>query len=142
MLLTIFINTLLVSAAVVIHYEILKILWFVIPKLKMKHRFRVIVGVFGTIWAHVIEIWMFGIAFYWMASSGDFGYLDGNFNGSLMDCVYFSFTNYTTVGYGDIAPHGLLRFVAGLEAITGLSLITWSASFMFMEMSKFWEDDN
>jgi hypothetical protein len=75
-----------------------------------------------------------------MLSHGGFGSLEGNFNGSLIDSVYFSFTNYTTVGYGDIEPTGQLRFLAGMEAITGLSLITWSASFMFMEMRKFWEE--
>ncbi|MDA1370607.1 MAG: potassium channel family protein [Proteobacteria bacterium] len=133
--------TLLVSAAVVLHYEILRLLSVIIPKLKIKHRLRVIIGVFGTICAHVTEVWMFGIAFYLMNKYGDFGYLAGNFDGSLIDCVYFSFMNYTTVGYGDIVPFGQLRFLSGLEAITGLSLITWSASFMFMEMTQFWEDD-
>jgi len=135
------INGLLVSAAVVIHYEMLRLLSIVIPKLRVKHRLRVIVGVFGSLIAHVVEVWMFGIAFYLMSNYGDFGYLTGNFDGSLLDCVYFSFTNYTTVGYGDIEPFGHLRFLAGLEGLTGLSLITWSASFMFMEMTKFWEDD-
>ncbi|MDP6652044.1 MAG: potassium channel family protein [Gammaproteobacteria bacterium] len=133
--------TLLVSAAVVLHYEILRFLSIIIPKLQIKHRLRVIIGVFGTICAHVVEVWMFGIAFYLMHQNGGFGQLAGNFDGSLIDCVYFSFTNYTTVGYGDIEPFGQLRFLAGLEAITGLSLITWSASFMFMEMTKFWEYD-
>ena len=133
--------TLLVTAAVVLHYEILRVLSIIIPKLQIKHRLRVIIGVFGTICAHIVEVWMFGIAFYLMHQNGGFGELVGNFDGSLIDCVYFSFTNYTTVGYGDIEPFGQLRFLAGMEAMTGLSLITWSASFMFMEMTQFWEDD-
>jgi len=54
--------------------------------------------------------------------------------------VYSSFTNYTTLSYGDIEPSGQLRFLAGMEAITGLSLVTRSAFFMFMEMMKFWEE--
>ena len=29
---------------------------------------------------------------------------------------------------------GDVRFLAGLEALTGLVLITWSASFLFIEM--------
>lgn len=136
-----FINILLLTGTVVIHYEILRLLSLLIPKLQVKHRVRVVVGVFGTICAHIVEIWLFGIAFYFMTNYGDFGSLSGNFDGSLIDCVYFSFTNYTTVGYGDIEPFGAIRFTAGLEAITGLSLITWSASFMFMEMTQFWEDD-
>lgn len=140
MLMSIIIITGLVGLTVIIHYEMLRLLWVVIPKLRMKHRLRVVIGVFGTICAHIIEVWIFGLAFYLMASHGDFGMLDGRFDGSLIDAVYFSFTNYTTVGYGDIEPTGQLRFLAGMEAITGLSLITWSASFMFMEMTKFWEE--
>ena len=61
---------------------------------------------------------------FFMLNYGDFGSLQGNFDGSLIDCVYFSFTNYTSLGYGDIEPLGNIRFLAGLEAITGLSLIT------------------
>ncbi|HIF85689.1 MAG TPA: two pore domain potassium channel family protein [Gammaproteobacteria bacterium] len=137
MLLAFLINSLLITIAVTIHYEVLRLLSVTIPKLQIKHRLRVIVGVFGTICAHVIEIWMFGLAFYLLTQYGDFGSLGGNFDGSLIDSVYFSFTNYTTVGYGDIEPFGALRFLTGVESLTGLSLITWSATFMFIEMSKF-----
>ena len=137
MLLAFLINSLLITIAVTIHYEVLRLLSVTIPKLQIKHRLRVIVGVFGTICAHVIEIWMFGLAFYLLTQYGDFGSLEGNFDGSLIDSVYFSFTNYTTVGYGDIEPFGALRFLTGVESLTGLSLITWSATFMFIEMSKF-----
>ena len=140
MLASILIISGLVALTVVIHYEMLRLLWVYIPRLKIKHRVRVIIGVFGTICAHIIEVWVFGLAFYLMISYGDFGTLQGSFDGSLTDAVYFSFTNYTTLGYGDIEPGGQLRFLADMEAITGLSLITWSASFMFMEMMKFWEE--
>ncbi len=140
MLISFLIISALVAVTVVIHYEMLRLLWVYIPKLRMKHRLRVIIGVFGTICAHIIEVWIFGMAFFLMASHSDFGTLTGNFDGSLLDSVYFSFTNYTTLGYGDIVASGQLRFLAGMEAITGLSLITWSASFMFMEMMKFWEE--
>lgn len=136
------INTFLVAITVIIHYEILRLLSNIIPKMQIKLRLRVVFGVFGTICAHVIEICLFGVAFYLMYHHAGFGDLTGQFDGSLVDSIYFSFVNYTTVGYGDIAPTGSLRFLAGLEAITGLSLITWSASFMFMEMTMFWDKEN
>jgi hypothetical protein len=44
------------------------------------------------------------------------------------------------LSYGDIEPGGQLRYLDGIEAIKGLSLITWSASFMFMERMKFWKE--
>lgn len=66
------------------------------------------------------------------------GYLSKNFDGSLLDCAYFSFTTFTTLGYGDIEAYGVLRFLTGIEALTGLVLITWSASFLFVEMQRYW----
>ena len=112
-----------------------------VPKLEIKNRLRVVIGDFGRICAHIVEVWLFGLAFFLMLKHGGFGYLEGNFDGSLIDCVYSSFMNYTSLGYGDIEPLGNIRFDAGIEAITGLSLITWSASFMFMEMTQFWQDE-
>ena len=140
MLFTFIFNSLLVSIAVIVHYEILRQLTLIIPKLSIKHRFKILFGIFGSLLAHIIEIWVFAFGYFFMVHSGKFGSLQGNFNGSLMDCSYFSFTTYTSLGFGDIEPLGNIRFLAGLEALTGLVLITWTASFMFIEMRKFWED--
>jgi hypothetical protein len=67
------------------------------------------------------------------------GKLEGNTTDSFMDCIYFSLTSYTSLGFGDIAPTGWIRFLAGMEALTGLVLIAWTASFMFLEMQKHWK---
>jgi uncharacterized membrane protein len=77
-----------------------------------------------------------------MIQSGQLGNLTGNFAGELADCVYFSITTYTSLGFGDVEPSGAIRFVAGIEALVGLVLITWTASFMFIEMTNFWSDDD
>ena len=116
------VNFALVATTVVIHYEMLRLLSIVIPRLRIKHRLRVLIGVFGTICAHVVEVCLFGLAFYWMARLGGFGELSGNFDGSLLDSIYFSFTNYTTLGYGDraagkIAAGSLLIFEVTLLEI-------------------------
>lgn len=89
--------------------------------------------------AHTIEIWIFAIAYYLMNESETWGNLQGNFDGALMDCVYFSFATYTTLGFGDIEPFGYLRFLTGIEALTGLVLITWTASFLYIEMQRYWD---
>jgi hypothetical protein len=133
------VNTLVVIAAVIIHYEFLYRLTLLLPKMKVKHRFRILFGVAGALIAHALEVWIFAIAYYLMHRADGWGYLEGNFNGSLMDAVYFSFTIFTTLGFGDIQPHGDLRFLTGIESLTGLVLITWSASFIFVEMQRFWD---
>ncbi|MNF56517.1 Ion channel [compost metagenome] len=96
-------------------------------------------GVFGALVAHAIEVWCFALAYYLMVRSGDWGVLQGNFDGSFLDCVYFSFTTYTTIGFGDISPTGRLKHLTGLQALTGLVLISWTASFLFVEMQKYWK---
>jgi hypothetical protein len=133
-------NSLLVAIAVLIHFEMLNALSSLIPKTLIRHRIRVLIGIFGALVAHVIEIWVFAIGYYFMVSYTGFGTLTGSFNNSLMDCAYFSFVSFTTLGFGDIVATGDIRFLAGLEALTGLVLITWTASFMFIEMQKQWKD--
>jgi hypothetical protein len=95
-------------------------------------------GVLGALIAHAIEVWIFALGYYLMNASGELGQLTGNYDGSFMDSVYFSFTTFTTIGFGDIAPVGSLKYLTGLEALTGLVLITWTASFLFIEMQKYW----
>ena len=133
------VNTILVAIAVLIHFEVLNMLSVLIPKMPIRHRFRLLIGVSGALLAHVIEIWVFALGYYFMVKHQGFGSLTGSFNNSLMDCAYFSFVSFTTLGFGDIIATGDIRFLTGLEALTGLVLITWTASFMFIEMQKQWQ---
>ncbi|TVT81445.1 potassium channel family protein [Pseudomonas sp. H3(2019)] len=133
------INTLVVIVAVVIHYECLLRLNDWLPTLRAWSRFRIVVGVFGAMLAHALEVWCFALVYYLMTRSSEWGSLSGNFDGSLMDCVYFSFTTFTTIGFGDISPLGKLKYLTGLQGLTGLVLISWTASFLFLEMQKYWK---
>ena len=91
---------------------------------------------------HVLEVWIFGLSYYLLIELEGFGALHGVKNASLIDCIYFSATVFSTVGFGDIYPVGAIRIMTGTEAIAGLTLITWSASYTFVEMLKTWQDDD
>lgn len=97
------------------------------------------IGVFGALIAHTVEIILFALAYQLMHYLDEAGRLMGNFDGSLTDSIYFSFTVFTTLGFGDIEPFGDARFLTGVESLTGLVLITWTASFLFYEMQKNWK---
>lgn len=56
----------------------------------------------------------------------------------LLDCAYFSFSTFSTLGYGDVVATGPIRYLVGLEALVGLVLIGWTTSFLFMEMYEYW----
>lgn len=138
-LLTWILNGSLIALAVFIHYETLYTLASHLPRLtRIAPRYRVLLGVFAILIAHAVEIWAFALGYLAMIELG-LGALFGMTTNSLLsDCVYLSWVSFTTVGFGDVVPSGDLRFLPGLEALTGLVLITWSASFLFIEMQKFW----
>ena len=141
-MITIFaVNLFVIGLAVTIHYEFLYRITLLMPRLKIRHRFRIVLGVFVALTAHAAEVWIFAASFYLMHRAEGWGHLQGNFEGTLLDCVYFSFTTYTTLGTGDIEPIGDLRYLTGLESLTGLVLITWSASFLYLEMTRYWDRD-
>lgn len=142
MLLTVIINTVLCSAAVLVHYEAFIQISNLINRLKCRHRLRVLITVACALCAHIVEIWFFAFGYYFLLMTKQFGDLQGNFDGSLLDCSYFSFTTYSSLGLGDVEPLGNIRFLAGLESITGLVLISWTASFVYIEMQRYWRESH
>ena len=71
----------------------------------------------------------------------DVGSLAGPAGFSLINCLYFSAETYTSLGFGDLTPVGPVRLLAGVEALNGLLLIGWSASFLYLAMERFWGAD-
>ena len=45
--------------------------------------------------------------------------------------MYFSFVNYTTLGYGDIVPVERWRLLGPITALNGVLLIGWSTAVIF-----------
>ena len=141
LLLVFIINTALVLVTIVIHYEVLFQLSKRLPEIKkITPSYKVLICVFTIFLAHVVEIWLFGLGYYYSAQLDGVGNLFGKTanHGVILDYVYLSFVTYTTVGYGDLVASGYLRYLTRVEALTGLILITWSASFLFIEMGKYW----
>lgn len=138
MLYAIIINMVLISTVVLLHFEVLNLLTIAQQSMRLHRRLRIVLGVFGALCAHLLEIWCFAAAYYFLLQWSGNGELVGIAENNLLDCVYFSLTCFTSLGFGDIYPTGHLRFLSGLEALTGLVLIAWTASFMYLEMQKLW----
>lgn len=128
----------LVLVTVLIHYEALRLLSDLMPRLHIAPRLRILVVIIGVFIAHTIEVWVFALAYYWSAGVWEFGDFGGATTGHIFDYVYFSVVVYTSVGFGDIQPFEHMRLIAGVEALTGLLMIGWSASFTYLMMERFW----
>ncbi|TXH75723.1 MAG: two pore domain potassium channel family protein [Lysobacteraceae bacterium] len=140
-LLVVMATALSVGIAVLVHYEGLSLLSRGLSRRHESHRRRkVLYGIFGVLILHVAEIWIFGTAIWGLLHLEHTGSIAGAHPLGLFDAVYMSAVTFTTVGFGDLAPVGPIRFLAGTLALTGFVLITWSASFTYLEMTRDWRD--
>ncbi|MCF6458148.1 potassium channel family protein [Pseudoalteromonas sp. MMG023] len=69
-----------------------------------------------------------------MLSDPKFGSLAGIDVNSITDYLYYSSIVFTTLGFGDIVPKGLIRLFTSIESLTGISLVAWSMSVAFLEI--------
>ncbi len=131
--------TLLVLATVVIHYEALRMTSRALPRLTaLAPRQRLVAVLVAIFAAHTVEVWVYGGAYLVLDRFIDIGGFKGEVPVALHDYVYFSTVTYSSLGYGDLYPTGGLRLVAGVEAINGLLLIGWSASYTYLAMIELW----
>jgi hypothetical protein len=129
---------LLLVATSFVHYEVLRLLTVGLPALRIRPRLQLILVIIGAFGAHFVEILLYGVAYYVLAAGLDIGSMGTPGPLPFTRCLYFSAETYTTLGYGDVLPHGDLRLLAGLEALNGMLLIGWTASFTFLSMERFW----
>jgi hypothetical protein len=132
---------LLLVITTLIHYEALRGLSVALPRLRVPSRAKLIAVIIGAFAAHIAEVALYALAIYALALWLGVGSLGGGPVPSPYMSLYFSAETYTSLGYGDVVPHGPLRMLAGVEALNGLLLIGWSASYVYVAMERFWDAD-
>jgi hypothetical protein len=138
MILAMIFSAALVLATVLIHYEMLRFASALLPRLTIRPRQRIVVVIVALFAAHTVEVWLHALAYYLLADHFGIGTFGGSFSGSFEDYLYFSTVTYTSLGFGDVFPLGGLRLIAGVETLTGLVMIAWSASFTYLAMQELW----
>jgi hypothetical protein len=133
------ISVALVVATVALHYEALLLAADVAPKLTIPPRQCILVVLAAAFAAHVLEICLYAFGYYLMEVHLGLGTIGGVREGGMLDYFYFSAAMYTTLGVGDVVPVGPMRLVAAIESLNGFILITWTASFTYLSMERFWE---
>ena len=128
----------LVTATVLLHYELLQFAATLPSRLTYPTRSRILIVIAVVLAAHLIEASLYAIAYYVIQTYLQLGSLAGHLEGDALDFFYFSIATYTTLGIGDLHPSGAMRLVAGVESLNGLVLIGWSASFTYLTMEEFW----
>ena len=138
MFVALLITVALVALTTVIHYEVLGALNQHLPKVEMRSRTKLLVVLFATFLAHCLEITIYGGVLYAMLAWWGLGGLSGATEMSLLTCIFLSAEAYTSIGFGTVVPTGATRLLFGAEALNGLLLIGWSASYAFIAMERYW----
>jgi voltage-gated potassium channel Kch len=132
----------LVILTTVIHYELLRGLTAALPGVRIASRAKLLIVVFTAFFGHAVEILLYAAGIYALIRYAHLGMLGEPGRFTLNTAVYFSAETYTSLGYGDVIPEGELRLLAGVEALNGLLLIGWSASYTYIAMERFWRSDS
>ena len=118
----------LILATVVVHALCLELILKVFLNVRTETAVRwravslalVVVAVFI---AHVIEIWIWAIFYYFKASIQEIPTLEA--------ALYFSTSSFTTVGFGDLVLSEEWRLLSAFESTNGMILFGWSTAFIF-----------
>ncbi|WP_174482465.1 ion channel [methanotrophic endosymbiont of Bathymodiolus puteoserpentis (Logatchev)] len=138
MVLVIFLALLLVILTFIFHFKVLLWLSNYTPALTVSDQNRVLFIILVLFFTHIIEIGFYAIMFACSIEIFEIGTLVGITINDPMEYLYFSSVIFTSLGIGDAYPMGHIRFLAGIEALNGLLLIAWSASFTFLAMGNLW----
>ncbi|MBU6234248.1 MAG: two pore domain potassium channel family protein [Alphaproteobacteria bacterium] len=133
-----------VGICCLIAYEIMRIIWEKLPKLTMQPRLRVPLLIGPIFLSHILSIWLYSLVYFGIENFTKIGAIVGQGKSvglsydTFLDCLYFSATTYTSLGFGDLTPTENIRMLAAAEVLNGLVLIAWTASFTYLAMEKFW----
>ncbi|REJ88738.1 MAG: two pore domain potassium channel family protein [Planctomycetota bacterium] len=150
MLMVLLVTALCVVTSVILHCQALLHLSDWLKKQLRRRRYPIVIGVFGALAAHMAEVAIFALGYDFLDDTR-YGRLvpltmdtmeSGGVTGASSDYWYYSFVSYTSLGFGDIVPTGALRYMTAVETLTGLVLIAWTASFLYMQMLRIFREDH
>lgn len=137
-------STLMIAITSLLTYEILRMVWSLLPHMHIRPRLRVLLIVVPIFVAHIISIWIYALAFFLVENFTDFGILTGSIAPaaltyeSFIERLYYVSSTYASLGLGDITPTKDLRMLTSAAVLNGLVMIGWTVSFTYLTMEKFW----
>lgn len=128
-----------VIGSIVAHLYVLRLLWrYARSKLEKMSGIRIAAMVLGCVVGHLAEVSVFACGMGAIALTEDnerFAF--AGLQKENLELWYYSAAIYTSLGDAR-PPTAALRVFVACEAVTGLILITWTASFLFLLMQRSW----
>ncbi len=135
----------MIALTCLITYEVMRGVWHLLPRLTIAPRLRILFVIVPAFVIHIINIWLYAVAYFVLEIYANFGVLKGhlpvialNYE-TFIEALYFSSATYTSLGLGDVIPTHDMRMLAGAEVLNGLLMIGWTVSFTYLAMERFWK---
>ncbi len=139
-----FISIAVITVTSLLTYEILRLVWQWLPRMRIMPRLRVLLIVIPIFAAHILSIWIYALVYFFLELYCNFGTLSGNIEPaaftyeSFIERLFYSSSTYASLGLGDIFPTRDLRMLTAAEVLNGLVMIGWTVSFTYLTMERFW----
>ena len=119
-------------ATMLVHVYSLIGLWLLLsPLLGRPARYRrtghveLALATAGLVVVHLLEMLLWAFLIMHQTDLSRFG-----------DALYYSMMSYTTVGYGDVVPHGDGRLIGSIEAVIGTLMTGLSTAWLLAFVSR------
>ncbi len=136
------VGTLLATgASVLLHYEgLYRMGRYVRIRIANNKRqpVQVLLAIFGVMLLHMAQIVIFGTVWWGLLQFSGTGAVASIAHLQWHGALFLSSLSYTSLGFDSLVPIGAIRILASVEALTGLVLVAWSASFAFLLMQRHW----
>lgn len=135
----IIISIILVLVTSSLFYEILGIALKVVAKHDLSNRRLMLFLVIAIFSAHTVAVWIYGTVYWVMVHTFGAEPLSGIAHDNFFGYIYFSAATYSSLGIGDVFPHGAMQFITGVQVLNGLVLIGWSVMVTYFAVQKLWD---
>jgi hypothetical protein len=126
----------LALASVLAHYEVLRAVSCLLPTLRMPPRPKILVVICSALLGHVFEVGLYAGVFRLFIFGDNSEHPCGI--DPVEQAIYLSIESFASLGTSICSPVGPLRLIAGSEALLGLILIGWTASYTYLAMRDLW----
>jgi hypothetical protein len=125
-----------VVLCVLIQFQGINWMWRLNSRGGPRARARIAVSVLFLIGLHLLEVAIFGCGYLIGERLFGIGAIAASRPISVLDVFYYSAEVFSTLGLGDIYATSDLRMLTSVEALSGMLLLSWSASFLVLAVQR------
>ena len=125
-----------VVLSILLQFEMIGWLWRVNVGRGSRTRARIALSVSCLIGLHLLVVTVFGVAYLIGERLLGLGTLAASRPINVLDLFYYSAEVFSTLGLGDMSATSYLRMLTSVEALAGMLLLSWSASFIVIAVQQ------